>query len=255
MTTQGPPRLIVVDDEEGVRETLADYLSQQGFDVRTAEGGRALDDHLAAGPADLIMLDVNMPGEDGFAIARRLRASSSVPIIMVTAAGDVIDRIVGLEIGADDYVAKPFDLRELHSRLRAVLRRLKRGNQSDVPNDGPVAVADRVPSQRQEQLIPFGKVMLDLPRHCLVADGERQHLTLMEIDLLRVFVENPHRVLSRERLFELAHGRATEPFKRSIDIRITRLRRKIEIDPAKPEIIRTIRGVGYLFAPSSTREG
>ncbi|TJW42080.1 MAG: response regulator [Mesorhizobium sp.] len=252
MTTLCPPRLIVVDDEEGVRETLAEYLGQQGFDVRTAEGGRALDAHLAAGSADLIMLDVNMPGEDGFAIARRLRASSSVPIIMVTAAGDVIDRVVGLEIGADDYVAKPFDLRELHSRLRAVLRRLQRSSQSDVPNAGPVALADRVPSQR-EGLIPFGKVMLDLPRHCLVAsDGERQRLTLMEIDLLRVFVENPHRVLSRERIFELAHGRTTEPFNRSIDIRITRLRRKIEIDPAKPEIIRTIRGVGYLFAPPET---
>ncbi|WP_367118890.1 response regulator [Mesorhizobium sp.] len=244
----------MVDDEEGVRETLADYLGQQGFDVRTAEDGRALDAHLVAGPADLIMLDVNMPGEDGFAIARRLRASSSVPIIMVTAAGDVIDRIVGLEIGADDYVAKPFDLRELHSRLRAVLRRLKRGSQSDVPNAGPVALADRVPSQREEGLIPFGKVMLDFPRYCLVAsDGERQRLTLMEIELLRVFVENPHRVLSREHIFELAHGRAIEPFDRSIDIRITRLRRKIEIDPAKPEIIRTIRGVGYLFTPPETR--
>ncbi|EHK55228.1 response regulator [Allomesorhizobium alhagi] len=254
MTTLYPPRLIVVDDEEGVRETLADYLGQQGFDVRTAEGGLALDAHLAAGPADLIMLDVNMPGEDGFAIARRLRASNSVPIIMVTAAGDVIDRVVGLEIGADDYVAKPFDLRELHSRLRAVLRRLKRDSQSDLPNAGSVAVANRVPQQGEERLIPFGKVMLDLAGHCLVAsDGDTQGLTSMEMDLLRVFVENPHRVLSRERLFELAHDRATEPFNRSIDIRITRLRRKIEIDPAKPEVIRTIRGVGYLFAPPKTR--
>lgn len=174
MTTLYPPRLIVVDDEEGVRETLAEYLGQQGFDVRTAEGGRALDAHLAAAPADLIMLDVNMPGEDGFAIARRLRGTSSVPIIMVTAAGHVIDRVVGLEIGADDYITKPFDLRELHSRLRAVLRRLKTGNAGDLPNAGPVAGANRMASQK-ERLIPFGRVMLDLSGHCLVAsDGQRQ---------------------------------------------------------------------------------
>jgi DNA-binding response OmpR family regulator len=245
MTTQDTPRLIVVDDEASLREMLADYLGKHGFAVAVAADGRALDSRLAEGPADLILLDVNMPGEDGFAIARRLRASSKVPILMLTAAEDVVDRVVGLEVGADDYVTKPFDLRELRARIRAILRRTS-GN---APAAAPAEAASQ-PVDQPRSLIYFGKVALDIEARCLVyGDGMQEPLTAMEFDLLHVFSQNPHRVLSRDRLLNLAHHRDNEPFDRSIDIRITRIRRKIEIDPAKPQVIKTVRGAGYLYVP------
>ncbi len=246
MTTPNLPRLVVVDDEASLRELLADYLGKHGFIVDTAADGRALDACLDEGPASLILLDVNLPGEDGFAIARRLRASSTVPILMVTAAEDVIDRVVGLEIGADDYVTKPFDLRELRARIGAILRRAGM-SQIVLPADAP-AVAQ--PSSEPKRLSPFGRVMLDVDARCLVhIDGKEEPLTAMEFDLLYVFSQNPHRVLSRDRLLNLAHNRDNEPFDRSIDIRITRIRRKIEVDPAKPQVIKTIRGAGYIYVP------
>jgi DNA-binding response OmpR family regulator len=245
MTTQDKPRLVVVDDEASLRDMLADYLGKHGFDVALAADGRALDACLAEQPADLILLDVNIPGEDGFAIARRLRAVSQVPILMVTAAEEVIDRVVGLEVGADDYVTKPFDLRELRARIRAILRRAGMGSQIVLPA-AAAAPADAEP----KALTSFGKVMLDVDGRCLIhTDGKQEPLTAMEFDLLYVFSQNPHRVLSRDRLLDLAHHRENEPFDRSIDIRITRIRRKIEIDPAKPQVIKTIRGAGYIYVP------
>lgn len=235
------PRIIVVDDEEAVRETVADYLAGQGFHVRSAASGRELDAFLAREPADLILMDLRMPGEDGLTIARRIRAASATPVIMLTAADDIVDRVAGLEVGADDYVLKPFDLRELKARIRAVLRRYTAPLPA-VPANGAASVP--------AELVPCGAVFLDMQAHCLVKrDGTRDMLTAMEFDLLRVFLQNPNRVLTRDRLLDLAHDRDNEPFDRSIDVRVTRLRKKIEADPAKPQAIKTVRGVGYLFVP------
>ncbi len=218
---------------------VCDYLAGQGFSVRGVGSGAALDIALSERPADLLIIDLNMPAEDGFSIARRIRAGSAVPIIMLTGASDVVDRIVGLEVGADDYVTKPFDLRELKARIRAILRR--GGNQ-------PAEPVSRTTAAPAKSLVPFGQVHLDLEGHCLVmADGTRDTLTAMEFDLLCVLAQHPNRVLSRDRLLDLAHNRDNEPFDRSIDVRITRLRKKIEADPTKPATIKTIRGVGYMF--------
>src|SRR5215468_7703583 len=210
-------RLIVVDDEADLRGTIAEYLGKQGFDVRTAANGRELDAQLANDLPDLLILDVNMPGEDGLAIARRIRARGAVPILMLTAADDIVDRVTGLEIGADDYLTKPFNPRELLARIRAVLRRAAprvaeipaKGRQ---PPDPPVDPASRV---------RFGRMFLDLNAHLLVAsDGTELPLTTTEFDLLAAFARHPNRVLSREQLLDLAHNRPDDVFDRSIDIRI-----------------------------------
>ncbi|AMJ61774.1 response regulator [Bosea sp. PAMC 26642] len=237
-----PPRLIVVDDEEHLRDMVAEYLEQSGYSVRTASGGGPLDLLLGQDDADLLLLDVHMPGEDGLSIARRIRAGSTVPIILLTAASDIVDKIVGLEIGADDYMTKPFDLRELRARVRALLRR----RHLAVP---AVSKDDVAESQRLKKL-PFGKVFLDVEARCLLRDdGASETLTAMEFDLIQVFVQNPDRVLTRDRLLDLAHNRDNSPFDRSIDVRVTRIRKKIEIDPAKPQTIKTVRGAGYIYTP------
>jgi two-component system phosphate regulon response regulator OmpR len=237
-----PSRLIVVDDEPGLREMVAEYLGKHGFAVRTAADGKALDACLAEAPADLVLLDIAMPGEDGLSIARRLRATTDLPIIMLTAADDVVDRVVGLEIGADDYIAKPFDLRELRARIGAVLRRVRRAPRPATA--APPATEATGPTER----VPFGKVTLDLAgRRLLRGDGAEVKLTAMEFDLLEAFARHPNRVLSRDRLLDLAHNRDWEPFDRSIDIRIARIRRKVEPDPSKPQVIKTVRGAGYMF--------
>ena len=233
------PHVIVTDDDEDLREMVADYLAGQGFSVRGVASGAALDVALAERQADLLLIDLHLPAEDGFSIARRIRAGSAVPIIMLTGATDVVDRVVGLEMGADDYVTKPFDLRELKARIRAVLRR---------GAGQPAEAAAQPAAATSRNLVAFGRVHLDLDGHCLIlADGTRDTLTAMEFDLLRVLAQHPNRVLSRNRLLDLAHNRDNEPFDRSIDVRITRLRKRIEIDPAKPATIKTIRGVGYMF--------
>jgi DNA-binding response OmpR family regulator len=227
-------RIIVVDDEPELRTMVAEYLARHGFAPRTAAGGAELDALLAVAPADLVILDVNMPGEDGFAIARRLRAAGSLPILMLTAAGDVVDRVVGLELGADDYLTKPFDLRELRARIGSILRRA-----ASPPTPEPAGPA---------RYVRFGRVRLDLHSHRLVRDDETAvPLTAMEFDLLKAFAANAGRVLSRDRLLDLAHNRGWEAFDRSIDIRVARIRRKIEDDPAKPSVIKTVHGAGYLF--------
>jgi two-component system OmpR family response regulator len=236
-------KIIVVDDEEHICEMVADYLNGQGFSARAASGGAALDMMLADFPPDLVLLDVNMPHEDGLSVARRLRASGNIPVIMVTAADDVVDRIVGLEVGADDYVTKPFDLRELKARIRAVLRR---------GAAKPAGTAETVSSQPAEPpTVCFGRMTVDRAgRRLLRPDGAEEAVTAMEFDLIEAFLDNPYRVLSRDRLLDLAHRKNDDPFDRSIDIRVTRLRKKIEEDPSKPQTIKTVRGAGYIYSPA-----
>jgi two-component system phosphate regulon response regulator OmpR len=234
-------QIAVVDDEPEIRAMLADYLGHAGFEVSTAEGGAALRALLEERTIELVILDINMPGEDGLSLARFLRAEQpAVAIVMLTAAGEVVDRVVGLEMGADDYIPKPVDLRELLARIRAVLRRAQAHS--------PEVQAERSTSQRE---VRFGDCRLDLNAHRLfAADGREIPLTSMEFDLLKAFADHPNQVLSRDRLLDLAHNKDWEPFDRSIDIRVTRLRRKIEEDAAKPQVIKTVRGAGYIFVPA-----
>jgi two-component system phosphate regulon response regulator OmpR len=227
------PHIVVVEDEPVQRRMLADYLASQKFLVSAVADGMALRRLVGHRLPALVMLDVGLPGEDGFALARWLREKSgSIGIIMVTAAGDTVDRVVGLESGADDYIAKPFAPRELLARVKSVLRRAQ-----GTPTAGP--------------RIRIGRVVLDLERRVLVepADGRERRLAASEFDLLKIFVENPNRPLLRDWLLEVTAHREAEAFDRAIDLRIARLRRKIETDPAHPEAIRTVRGVGYMFVP------
>lgn len=230
-------RIIVVDDEPDLRALLTDYLGGHGFRVEAAEDARALDRRLADGPADLILLDVNMPGESGRAALARLRASGCrAGVIFLTAAGSLEDRLGGLGEGADDYVVKPFQPRELLARVRAVLRRLGEAA-------APVPAPER-PSLR------MGRVQFDRAGRCLRTEaGEELALTAMEFDLLEVFARHPRQTMSRDRLAELAHGRPLGPGDRSIDIRITRLRQKIGEDARSPRTLRTVHGEGYVFDP------
>jgi two-component system phosphate regulon response regulator OmpR len=231
--------IIVVDDEPEIRRMLADYLGHAGFTVREAENAEALRKILTEEPADLVLLDINMPGEDGLSLARVLRANTAGGIVMLTAAGEVVDRVGGRELGAHDYNAKPVDLRELLARIRAVMRRLPSG-----PAEPGATAAEAIST------MPIGACQLDLEAHRLYdADGNEVPITSMEFDLLKAFVEHPNRVLSRDQLLDLAHNKDWEPFDRSIDIRIARLRRKIEADPSKPQVVKTVRGAGYIFVP------
>lgn len=228
--------IVVVDDEPGLRGMIEDYLSMQGYTVHPAEGGPALDRLLAGRSADLILLDVNLPGEDGFTILRRLRnAGERMGIIMLTGNADEMSKVKGLIDGADDYLSKPFELRELLARVRSVLRRLP----------PPVEkLADTKPK------LTLGNYVLDVEgRRCLASDGMEIEISSMDFDLLETFARHPRQVLSRDRLCELAHGRTLEPTDRSLDIRIARLRKKIEADASEPAILKTVRGEGYVFEP------
>jgi two-component system phosphate regulon response regulator OmpR len=227
--------VVVVDDDEDVRSTVAEYLRRNGLAVSEADGGAALREIMGQRPIDLAVLDINMPGDDGLTLAREIRASGDAGIIMLTAKSDDIDRIVGLEIGADDYVTKPFNPRELLARVKAVLRRATRGGES------PATMGREV---------QMGKCRLNLDtRKLYEADGSEVPLTAMEFDLLKCFAEHPRRVLTRDQLLDLAHSKEMEAFDRSIDTRITRIRKKVEKDPAKPECLKTVRGAGYVFNP------
>jgi two-component system phosphate regulon response regulator OmpR len=242
MQTSG--RVLIVDDDPAVRDMLAEYLSSHGYDVALAEGGAAMRAELERAVPDVVLLDVGLPGEDGLTLARYLRERYEVGIVMVTGAGEVVDRIVGLEMGADDYIAKPFDPRELRARLKSVMRRTQgRAAPAAAPGTAPAAPA-------ADGRLPVGRCLLDLRSHQLYErDGAEVPLTSMEYELLRVFTEHPNQVLSRDRLLTLTRNREWEPFDRSIDIRIARLRRKIEEDPENPRTIRTVRGAGYMFVP------
>ncbi|HEX7886930.1 MAG TPA: response regulator [Phenylobacterium sp.] len=235
----GNAHIVVVDDEEMVRDTVQEYLLRNGYAVSQADGGAALRGLMTDRAVDLVILDVNMPGEDGLSIARDLRhGGGRLGIIMLTANSDSVDRVVGLEIGADDYIAKPFEPRELLARVRAVLRRVAPGEVSAATMGGEVRI---------------GRCVLNLERRSLyAADGSAVPITAMEFDLLEAFARNPNRVLSRDRLLDLAHHKDSDGFDRSIDTRITRLRKKVEVDPTTPQAIKTVRGAGYLFVPAGS---
>jgi len=234
------PHLLVVDDDRDIRTLVAQFLTKHGYRVTAVRDGAEMMKALEASRVDLIVLDLMLPGEDGLSLCRRLRATSATPIIMLTAMGEETDRIVGLEMGADDYLAKPFSPRELLARIKAVLRRA----------GGPQTVGEGA------AVLRFEGWSLDLTKRELrSADGVLVQLSAGEYDLLVAFVEHPQRVLTRDQLLDLARGRAAVPFDRSIDVQVSRLRRKIEPDPAEPTLIKTVRGGGYLFTPAVTTGG
>lgn len=230
-------RILVVDDDSDVRYMLTKYLSRHDFTVDTAEDGIQMRACMDGNAFDLVVLDLSLPGEDGLSLARHLRENSAVAIIMLTASAELVDRVVGLEMGADDYMTKPFEPRELLARIKSVLRRARRHA------DGGAGEPHDKPNQ-----VRFGTCQLDLDTRGLCDEtGNDIPITSMEFDLLKAFAEHPNRVLSRDQLLNLAHHRDWDPFDRSIDIRIARLRRKIELDPKKPDVIKTVRGAGYMF--------
>lgn len=228
--------IVVVDDEPGLRGMIEDYLSMQGYAVQPAENGPALDRLLATRSPDLILLDVNLPGEDGFSILRRLRnAGERMGIIMLTGNVDEGSKVTGLINGADDYLPKPFEVRELLARVRSVLRRLPPRPEKSAPG---------------KPRLPLGRFGLDVEgRRLFDEDGMEVEISSMDFDLLEAFARHPRQVLSRDRLAELAHGRPLGDQDRSLDIRIARLRKKMEADPARPTLLKTIRGEGYVYDP------
>jgi two-component system OmpR family response regulator len=236
-------RILIVEDDTSVREMLAEYLGTHGYEVAQADRGAAMRETVEKSLPDVVLLDVNLPGEDGFTLARFLRERYDVGIIMVTGSADVADRVAGLEVGADDYVVKPFDLRELRARVKSVMRRMQAHPATVPAPDAPAAM----PASR----VRVGTRVLDLAsRQLFATDGREIPLTGMEFDLLKVFLERPNQVLNRDQLLTLTRNREWEPFDRSIDIRIARVRRKIEGDPEHPQAIRTVRGTGYMYVPA-----
>ncbi|MBI5890327.1 MAG: response regulator [Nitrosomonadales bacterium] len=232
--------VLVVDDDAGLRDLLQQYLTAQGYRVATVADGTAMSAHLAKYTVDLVILDLMLPGEDGLALARKLRSQGDLPIIILSARGEDVDRIVGLEVGADDYLAKPFNPRELLARIRALLRRSE-NTQGSAETSG-------------HETHRFGDFVLDTDSRALHRHGVGIALTAGEFNLLRIFVEHPNRVLSRDSIMDMLKGYERSPFDRSIDVRVTRLRRKIEDDPNAPMYIRTVWGEGYLFASGGNRQ-
>lgn len=237
---QHSSHILVVDDEEGVRLLLRDCLEMEGFSVTEAENGAALKAALSNETIDLVTLDLNLGGENGFDLVREIRAVQNVPIIMITGKGDTVDRVIGLELGADDYIAKPFQLREVLARVRAVLRRY------DPVRDARPQAAKAVDAP--DECIRFEGLELNVAKRSLVAgDGSRIELTTSEFNLLVAFAQRPERVLSRDNIMDLLKGHDWSPMDRSIDALVVRLRRKIEPEPSSPKFIKTVRGVGYVF--------
>lgn len=236
MTMETAPHLLIVDDDREIRDLLSRFLAKHGYRVSTAKDAREARRILADARIDLGILDIMMPGEDGLSLCRDLRANSALPLIMLTAMGEETDRIVGLEIGADDYMPKPFNPRELLARIKAVLRRA-----------GPAVAA----KEEKNENLQFAGWTLDTAQRRLTAPGGKPvELSTGEYDLLLAFLRHPQRVLNRDQLLDLARGRAAIPFDRSIDVQVMRLRRKIEADPKAPQIIATVRGGGYQFTPA-----
>ncbi|WP_033137431.1 response regulator [Aeromonas finlandensis] len=237
---QGNTHILVVDDHSEIRDLLKRFLEQHGLRVSCARDGKEMKRLLEEREFDLLVLDLMMPGEDGLTLCRELRAKSSLPIIMLTAMGEETDRIIGLEMGADDYLAKPFNPRELLARIKAVMRRTQADNQ-------PAA-------ETLTRDLRFDRWLLDVNRRELVdEDGVGLSLSTAEFDLLKVFLERPQRVLSRDQLLDLARGREAVAFDRAIDTLVSRLRRKLERDPKNPELIKTIWGGGYMFSADVTQ--
>jgi two-component system OmpR family response regulator len=236
------PHILVVDDHEEIRDLVARYLDQHGYRASVAADTAAMREILAGQAIDLVVLDVMMPGEDGLAACRDLRARSALPVIMLTALGEETDRIIGLEMGADDYLPKPFNPRELLARIKAVLRRA----------GGQGVAARTTGAEPGRNTASFGTWFLDLDRRELrTRAGVTLPLSKGEFSLLQAFVARPHKVLSRDQLLDLAKGNSAEVFDRSIDTQVSRLRRKIEPDPTNPIFIRTIWGDGYMFVPDA----
>ena len=236
-STPRPHKILVVDDDARIRDLLKRYLTQEGFDVLLAEDGKSLTRVMLRETAELIVLDLMMPGEDGLSICRRLRAAKDqTPIIMLTAKGEDIDRIVGLEVGADDYLGKPFNPRELLARIHAVLRRR------------PVQEVPGAPSSENE-VVHFGGFKFDLGARTLHKGSDELSLTTGEFAMLKALVRHPRMPLSREKLAQLSRGREFEPFDRSLDVQVSRLRKLIEVDPTTPRFIQTVWGIGYVFVP------
>lgn len=229
-----PAHVLFVEDDPEIRALVADFLRQSGFRVTAAQDGEEMDRVMSAGSVDLLILDIMLPREDGLSLCRRVRASGNLPVIMLTARGSEIDRVVGLEIGADDYLSKPFSTHELVARIRALLRRSQY-----VPPEAP---------SRRRSVLTFAGWRLDLiARRLYSRDGTRVPLTGGEFELLAALCEHPNRVLTREQLLDFTRGRALASIDRSIDIQVSRLRRKIEADPRDPVLIQTVRSGGYLF--------
>jgi len=239
---QTAPHILIVDDHREIRDLVSRALSKEGFRVSPAADGRAMRKALDDSRIDLVLLDLMLPGEDGLSLCRSLRATSSIPIIMLTAKGDELDRVIGLEMGADDYLPKPFGSRELIARIRAVLRRSQEKSAADNPGLRP-------------KHYRFGRWRLDTGgRELLRDDGVTVPLSTGEYDLLIALVERPQRVLSRDQLLDFARGRAANALDRSIDTQVSRLRRKLELDPTDPKIIKTVWGGGYMFTPAVSHE-
>jgi two-component system phosphate regulon response regulator OmpR len=233
MDEDATQRILVVDDDTALRELVTSYLNASGYQVEGVGDGAAFRASMARHGADLVVLDLMLPGEDGLSLLKWLRADGGPPVIIVSARGEEVDRVVGLEVGADDYLAKPFGPRELLARVRAVLRR---GGGNAAP-------------QRETDALAFGPFRLDVASHVLLRDGSEIPLTSGEFTLLRIFLEHPNQVLTRDHLITLVKGYERAPFDRSVDVRVTRLRRKIEPNPEAPIYLRTIWGEGYLFSP------
>ncbi len=232
-------RLLVVDDDSRLRDLLTRYFSEQGFDVKAVADGPQMDRLRSREHFDLIVLDLMLPGEDGLAICRRLRGTGdATPIVMLTAKGEDIDRIVGLEMGADDYLPKPFNPRELLARVNAVLRR-----QTTPPPGAPEA---------EPEVVRFGQVEVDLAARTLVRNGETIPLTTGEFAVLKILLQHPRQPLSRDKLMTLARGREQGPFDRAIDVQVSRLRKLVEPDPAQPRYLQTVWGFGYVFVPDGS---
>jgi DNA-binding response OmpR family regulator len=232
-TMAGNEHILIVDDNPDIRDMVQTYLNDEGFKVSAAPDGTAMWKVLQHGHVDLVLLDLMLPGDDGLTLARKLRATSNVAIIILTGRGEIVDRIIGLEMGADDYLPKPFHLRELLARVKSVLRRAVAVESK--PTDKPVTAQ-------------FQGWRLDLSARELTApDGSEVRLTTGEFELLAAFVANPNQVLSRDRLLDLARNREAGPFDRTIDVQVGRLRRKLDDDPQNPSLIKTVRGTGYIF--------
>ena len=229
--------ILIVDDQQEICDVVQEYLTGEGYRVSTAHDGTGMRRALSQGPVDLVILDLMLPGEDGLTLARSLRSESGIGIIILTGRGETVDRIIGLEMGADDYLPKPFHLRELLARVKAVLRRAH-----DRTGEAPQSTRSRA---------RFAGWNLDLSsRELLSPSGEEVRLTTGEFDLLSAFVSNANQVLSRDRLLDLARNREAGPFDRTIDVQVGRLRRKLEDDPQNPTLIKTVRGSGYIFTPT-----
>lgn len=235
--------IMVVDDEPDIQNVLNDYLSGRGFQVILAQDGDSMREKLTQTIPHIVLLDINLPGEDGLSLARFLRSQNyHMGIIMITGQGDVIDRVLGLEMGADDYVAKPFDLRELQARINSVLRRYQHNDDNDT--------AEAVKVLPAENTVKFGHCTLNTNMQQLMgSDGVEIAISTQDFELLYMFVTRPNRILSRDQILEYTQNRNWDPYDRSIDIRIARLRKKIEPDNSKPRFIKTVRGAGYIYIP------